>query len=274
MRVLVEGDFHHHVLRAAVMIGYETAGALVGPFHRTPQSAGGVQDADVFRIDRSLHAERAADLTGHHAHLVGGRAQDIHQRGLHAVDALARGIERPFAARRVVFADRGARLHGVDHHALIGGFKPRDVFGLGEGLGDLGGIAIVIIERDIVRHGIEDQRRAGLHRIGGLEHDRQRLDVDRDRLGGILGLRNGFRDDAGDRIADEAHLVAGERRSRRVTDRRSVAVLQRQIAFEWPVGRQVGRGVDAEHARHRLGGGRCLIDRMTPWASRLRTITA
>ena len=162
------------------------------------------------------------------------------------------GIERPFAARRIVFADRGARFHGVDHHALIGGFKPRDVFRLGEGFGNLGRIAIVIVERDIVRHGIEDQRRAGLHCISGCEHDRQRIDVDRHSLGGVLCLRNGFRDDTDNRIADITNFVAGKGGARRVTDRRSVAALERHVAFERPVGGQIGRGINTEHARHRL----------------------
>src|SRR4029079_402648 len=103
MGVLVEGDLNHHVLRAAMMIGYATARALVGPFHRTPEKAGGVQDADIFRIDRSLHAERAADLAGPNADLVGGgagknhtwtllvgRADMLQQGSFHAVNALAR----------------------------------------------------------------------------------------------------------------------------------------------------------------------------------------
>ena len=59
------------------MVGHEAAGAFVGPFHRPAENAGGVQDADIFRIDRGLHAERAADIAGEHAHLVGGRAENI-----------------------------------------------------------------------------------------------------------------------------------------------------------------------------------------------------
>ena len=96
---------------------------------------------------------------------------------------------------------------------------------LGKGLGDFGGIAIVIIERDVVRHLVEHQRRAGLDRFGRLEHDGQRLDIERHSFGRIFGLRDGFRDHAGNRIADEAHFVAGKCRPRRVADRRSVAVL-------------------------------------------------
>ena len=156
---------------------------------------------------------------------------------------------------RVEFADRRARLHGGDHHALIGGLQPRDVLGLGKGLGDFGGIAIVEIERDIVRHRIEQQRRARLDRVGGLEHRGERLDIEHDGLGRVLGLGDGLRNHAGDRIADIAHLVGGQRRPRRVADRRAVAVLERQVAFERAVAGQIGGGIDRQHARHRLGGG-------------------
>jgi hypothetical protein len=119
VRVLVERNLDHHVLRAAVMIGNKAARALVGPFHRPAESARAVQDADIFRINRSLHAKRAANLAGHNAHLVGGSAQNIHQRCLHAVDALAGGIERPPAGCGIVFADGRARLHRVHNHPLV-----------------------------------------------------------------------------------------------------------------------------------------------------------
>ena len=129
-----------------------------------------------------------------------------------------------------------------------------DMRGLGEGLGDLLGVAVVIIERDIARHVVEDQRRARLHRLARIDHRGQRLDVERHRFGGILGLRDGLRDHAGDRIADEAHLVAGERRPRRVADRRAVAVLERQVALEPAIAGKIGGGQHREHARHGLGG--------------------
>ena len=129
-------------------------------FTGRPSTRARVQDADVFRIDRGLHAERAADLAGDDAHLVGRRAEDVHQRGLHAEHALAATNAASILRRGVVLADRRARLHRRHDHALIGGLQPRDVLGLGEGLGDFLGVAVVEVERDIVRHRVEDQRRA------------------------------------------------------------------------------------------------------------------
>ena len=72
----VERELGGLLVVAAVVVGDEAAGALVGPFHRAAELLRGVQDADVFRIDLRLHAERAADVAGQHVHLVG--------RGLHA----------------------------------------------------------------------------------------------------------------------------------------------------------------------------------------------
>ena len=94
-----------------------------------------------------------------------------------------------------------------------------------KGFRDFGGIAIVIIERDVVRYLVEHKRRARLDRFGWLEHCGQRFDVERDGFGRIFRLRHGFRDHAGNRIAHETHFVAGKCRPWRVADRRSVTIL-------------------------------------------------
>ena len=123
---------------------------------------------------------------------------------------------------------------------------------------DLGGVAIVIIERDVVGDVIVKQRRAGFGRFRGIGHGRQRLDVEFDRFSGIARLRQCFRDHEGHGIADEAHLVGRKRKAVGLQQRRAVAALQRQAAGEGVVagGFEVLAGPDTEHARHRLGGGR------------------
>ena len=128
------------------------------------------------------------------------------------------------------------------------------MLGFRESLRDFFRVAIMKIEREIVGHLVEHQRRARLDRLGGLEHRRERLDIERDRFGGVLGVGNGLRDHTGDRIADETHFVGGQRRPRHVMDRRAVAVLQRHVAFEPAITGEIVRGQHGEHARHRLGG--------------------
>ena len=92
---------------------------------------------------------------------------------------------------------------------------------------------------------VPDLRCAGLHGVARADHRGQRLDVERHRFGGVLGLRDGFGDHAGDRIADVTHLVAGERRPRRIADRRAVAALERQVAFEPAIAGKIGGGETA-----------------------------
>ena len=164
-------------------------------------------------------------------------------------------MQRPFFGCGVELADGRARLDRIHHQALIDQRQLHDMRRLGEGLGDLVLVAIVIVERDIVRHVIPDLRRAGFRRVARGHHRRQRLDVERDRFGRVLGLRDRLGDHAGDRVADVTHFVAGERRPRRIADRRAIAALERQIAFEPAIGGKIGRGQDREHARHGLGGG-------------------
>ena len=133
----------------------------------------------------------------------------------------------------------------------------------------------MIVERDIVR---ALRRKAAARRAWrasrAIDHRRQRLDVERDRFGRILGLRDRLGDHAGDRIADEAHLVGRQRRARRVLDRRAVAALERQIAFEPAIGRRDPRRYRRPSTPGIALAAAVSMPRMMPWASRLRTITA
>ena len=253
--VLVEGHFDRHVVIAAVMVRHEAAGTFVGPLDRPTQRAGAMQDADIFRIGCRLHAERAADIAGEHAHFGGRGAEDVRHHVLEPEHALAARMQRPLFGRGVELADGRARLDRIHHQALIDQRQFHHMRRLGEGLSDLVLVAIVIVEREIARHVIPDLRCAGFRRVARRHHRRQRLDVERDRFGRVLGLRDRLGDHAGDRVADVTHLVAAQRRPRRIADRRAIATLERQIAFEPAIGGKIGRGQDREHARHGLGGG-------------------
>ena len=128
--------------------------------------------------------------------------------------------------------------------------------GAGERRIDLVGVAIMIIERDIVGDVVVKLRRAGFCRFRGIGHGRQRLDVEFDGFRRVARLRQRFRDHEGDGIADEADLVGRQRRAVGLQQRRAVAALQRQAAGEGVVagGGEIGAGPDPEHAGHGLGG--------------------
>ena len=73
--VLVERQLGDALVVAAVMVAQEALGALVGPLHRPAERLRRQQQRAVLGIDLRLHAERAADIAGQHAHLVGRHAR-------------------------------------------------------------------------------------------------------------------------------------------------------------------------------------------------------
>ena len=163
---------------------------------------------------------------------------------LEAEHALAARMQRPFSVvpSNSPIAERGSIE--FDHQALIDQRQLDDMRGLGEGRrppcrcrhnGSRARYCPALRHRAAARRACAASR--------ALDHRGQRLDVERHRFGGVLGLRDGFRHHAGDRIADEAHLVGRQRRARRIADRRAVAALERQIAFEPAIAGEVGAGI-------------------------------
>ena len=85
----------------------------------------------------------------------------------------------------------------------------------------------VLVGVGVLRHaegrGVEHGVRAGRvvdqglggHRRLDVDERREEVDVDEHHLGGVDGLRERLGDDRGDRLTDEADLVAGEHRARR-----------------------------------------------------------
>ena len=159
-------------------------------------------------------------------------------------------MEREASARGVMYADRRARLHRVHDHAAVDELEPGNVRGLGEGGGHLLAVAEVIVERDIAGRFVVDERRARARRFLRPHHGRQRIDVDLDRLGGVLCLQQGVGDDEGHGITDEADLVGRQCRPWGPLHGRAVPVVERDDAFERAIGGKIGAGIDAEHARH------------------------
>ena len=126
--------------------------------------------------------------------------------------------------------------------------------GTGESGFNFGGIAIVVIQCDIVRDVIVKLRRARFCRFLGISNRRQWIDVHHHRFGSIARLRQRFGDHERHRIADITHLVGHQSGAVGLQQRRAIAVLQRQAAGEGAIiglG-QICTGPDPEHARHFL----------------------
>ncbi len=241
-------ELGHDVVIAAMAVGDETAGALVGPLHGPAERASGVQQADIFGEDRGLHAERAADLAGQNMHVLGGDAERLGDIGAHAINALRGNVESE--AVIVVDRERSARLHGVDDDAAVHKLQLRHMRRPGERRVDGVGITKMIIERNVARHVVIEERRAVARGVFRRNHGRQRLDLEGDRFGRILGGERGLGDDVDNGIADVADLVRGQRAAPGLLHRRAVAIFERHDALERTVSFQVGRGIDAEYAGH------------------------
>ena len=121
--------------------------------------------------------------------------------------------------------------------------------GLGEGLLHGGAIAVTPGQCQVVRC-LRPHRR-GSFRDGTFDvrHGRQRLDLDPDFLAGIDRLRDRFRDDHDDGLADMAHPVLGKRGTRRVGGRIHREPAKREIGDVADAGRaQVFSGHHGKHA--------------------------
>ena len=168
--------------------------------------------------------------------------------------ALGRGVERRAAACRVVFGNGVARLHRIDHDAVVDEVERDDARGLGErGVRRLGVAGVVVpVEHDVVGNMLEQLRRAGADRVLGVGHRRQRVVFDLDRLGGIARRGQGLGDDQRHRLADVAHLAERQHRPRRIVPRLAVAAHERHRAghVAETVGAHVLSRSDEQHARH------------------------
>ena len=211
-----------------------------------------MQQTDIFRIAGVLHAERAADVVGQQPDFFPWHVHQLGEGGQVAGDALRRHMHGEAAAGLVVGGKPRAGLHRHHGDAGVDDIERGDVRGVGESRRRRVAITGVVIERDVVGDVIVEQRRAGLDGVLGFRHRRQRIDLDDHRLGGVARLRGGLRDDASDRIADEADLVDCQRHAIGLQQRRAVGVLQRQGAVDRRVAGlgKILADIDAEHARH------------------------
>ena len=73
---------------------------------------------------------------------------------------------------------------------------------------DRAGVAVLPVERDVARRLVPDRRRAGRGRPLDVRERRQFVQVEDDRLRGVLRLRRRLRDDDRDRLADVADAFA------------------------------------------------------------------
>ena len=161
----------------------------------------------------------------------------------------------------IVSPDRGARFHRIDRHPRHWKLEPGDVVGGGESGVGLRLIAQLYAEADIVRAILPNRRRLGANSAGCQHGHRQALIVDVDQFGGVASLATAVRHHEGDGIADEGHLVVGQRGARWLEHRRAIRSFQRhRLGGEArhvaePGGGDIGAGIDRQDPGRRACRG-------------------
>ena len=150
----------------AVHVRQEAFAAVSRPLDRAADLACGPDNKRVFRIDRSLHAEPAADIGRHNAEVGFGYVQHLigdHVAG--AIGSLRCDVESVSVLKPVEDADGRAWLQRTGGRARIAHFKSADVRRARERCIDRGAIALFEAEANVAFRLIPDERGSVTQRI-------------------------------------------------------------------------------------------------------------
>jgi hypothetical protein len=223
MPLAVERKLGMGEMVACLVVGDKALRPRGGPAHRTAQAARRPGDQPLLGVDLAFVAEAAAHIGRDHAQLALGDAELLGHLLTDVMGRLRGGIEREAVGARIDRGDHRARLDRATDQAIVDEIE-RDLVRSGlERLAHRGLVAARPAEADIAGRGLVQLRRAWHQRGTHVGHGGQRLVVDTDQLGRILGLRQSLGDDDRDRLAVVAHGLARERVARRLHHRRSIA---------------------------------------------------
>ena len=219
-------------------IGEEMLVAVRDPFDRPAQPLRRHRGQRIFAIAEQLGAEAAAHIGCHHPHAVGRNPQHVIAKNVaDGVAALAAERERQPPAGLIEFGNDAAGVEIIGRQPLIDHVERDRARRRREGPRGRAGIAETHLEGEIAgllgpyRRRVRGERRRGTDRMG------QRLPVDTDGLGRVLGMRERIGNHEGDGIADMADFIEREHRIGRNRDRRlGDQALARQVAEPGGVG--------------------------------------
>jgi len=151
---------------ASLVVRSETLRAFGRPFDGLGEFTGRPCDKSLLGVKRSLRAEAATDIRRDHPKLVLGNRQNgsSDQKPDH-VGVLARRVQRVVTRCAIVFADGGARLHGIRDEPVVDDVEVRYVVRPGESGLNRSLVPQLPIEADVVWRVVEELRLAGLDRF-------------------------------------------------------------------------------------------------------------
>ena len=243
----------------------EFVGAVAAPADLPVQLGRGVSDDAVFGIEARLLAKAAADIADQHAHAVLRPLQDgFREQVAGRAGGLRLHVQDQPAGLLLDLGNRRTWLHRRGHQPLADQIERDRVRGPGKGFLDLGGVAIAHGGDDVVGRLGPHHGCAWFHRLDGIDHRRQHLVIDLDRLGRGLRQHPRRRDHRRHRLAGVAHDFMGQQPPRRHRHRLAVRPLEDRKRREGAdiVLHEVGTGIDGLHPGHiERGLG---IDRLDP----------
>ena len=204
--VLVDRDAGEVALLARMVGAHQMLAPVLDPFHRPAQPQRREQHQHVLGIDLAADAEAAADMAFMHVQRRRAAAQHAAQGLAVAVGNFGGAVQFENVARGVVAAERAARLQ---RHARVAAGRKVELDDGVRGAQRRFDVAVAVAQQ----RGLAAA--AGLElagRIACRQHDRQRLDLDLDQLGRVLGQIRILREHGGHRIPDIAHAAARQRR--------------------------------------------------------------
>ncbi len=171
--------------------------------------------------------------------------------------ALAAERERQPVGVPIDFGDDAAGVEIVGDQPLIDQGERDRARRAGEGLRGRTGVAEAGLEGEIAVPLRPHRRSSRRERGGGADHMGQRLPVDGDRLGGVLGVRNRIRNHEGNGIAHMTHLITRQHRIGRDRDGGfGDKALARQVAERGGIGAGQHQGDPGHRAGLRHVGDR------------------
>jgi hypothetical protein len=241
----------------SLLVGEEDLRAAAGPFHRPADPLRGEQRRAVLRVHVEAHPEAAAHVLGDHVDLVVRNAHGIDELAAHARGPLGTGVERVLLRLRVVGRQARTRLHRVADHARVLERDFHDLARRAERRVGRGLVARDPVEGEVAGQLGVQLRRARRERLFGDRDRGQLLVLDGDQLGRVLRRVRRLGDDAGDALADVAHLALSEHRAGRFLQRLAVAVLHPEVRGNRAVTGlgDVLAGEHREHSRRSECGG-------------------
>ena len=181
--------------------------AVLDPFDRAAEQAGGERHHDLLGIDQIFCAEAATDIRRDDPQLLVVEAEQLHQRHADLMRALGRGPHRGPPLPRIVAGKHATAFHRMGAAAVLEQ-RQREPVGSGRERTLAVAVGNRVFRQDVARHPPVHRRRVGCNRGAHVRHRRQRLELDLDALRRVLGDRAALRNHYRDRIADIADLVA------------------------------------------------------------------